>query len=148
MLILSITAETWEIGLRQSASVLAGLVVAIIALTTLYIVTRQRLFVRRERQRLSELSVVTNVSTWAIVLCGMAISYVLLALFTFLFGQLFFPPTLVADWTGLAALSEPFWAYVKLALFVASIGMFVGALGATFEDNYYFRHITFVDEEI
>jgi len=33
-------------------------------------------------------------------------------------------------------------------MFVASVGMVTGALGASFEDQHCFRHMTFVDEEI
>jgi hypothetical protein len=37
--------------------------------------------------------------------------------------------------------------YVVLAAFVASLGLLIGALGASFEQHYYFRHVTYIDEE-
>jgi hypothetical protein len=97
---------------------------------------------------LSELSVVTNVSTFAVVLTGMATSFALLTVVTFFIGQLFFSPELVTEWVASTRVSGPHGAYGKLALFVASVAMLIGALGATFESNDYFRHVTCVDEEI
>jgi len=35
-----------------------------------------------------------------------------------------------------------------LSAFVASLGLLIGAFGASFEDQYYFRHVTHVDEEL
>jgi hypothetical protein len=148
MLILMITAEAWQLGLSQSMTLLAALSTSAILLTTLYVITKQRLFVRREHSRLSELSVVTNVSTFAIVLSGMTATFGFLAIATFAFGPLLFGPGLVKSWAPTSRDAAEFWLYSKLALFVASIGMFIGALGASFEQQHYFRHITHVDEEI
>ena len=38
-------------------------------------------------------------------------------------------------------------ARLVLAAFVASLGLVIGALGASFEEEHYIRHIAFVDEE-
>jgi hypothetical protein len=38
--------------------------------------------------------------------------------------------------------------YAVFVAFVASLGLLIGALGASFESQDYFRHITYVDEEI
>lgn len=148
MLVVIITAEAWELALSQPALQLVGLAVAAIVLTTLFVLKRQRLLVRREHARLSELSVVTNLSTLAIVFLGMATTFTLLAIVTFALGRLLFHPELVANWTP--TVEEAHWivSHGKLAALVASVGMFIGALGASFEQQQYFRHITFVDEEI
>jgi hypothetical protein len=34
-----------------------------------------------------------------------------------------------------------------MAGFIASLGIAIGALGASFEEHQYFRHIAFIDEE-
>ena len=36
---------------------------------------------------------------------------------------------------------------LAFAGFVAALGILVGALGASFEDQTYFRHVAYVDEE-
>lgn len=38
--------------------------------------------------------------------------------------------------------------HLRMAAFVASIGVLIGALGTSFENQHHFRHIVFVDEEI
>ena len=35
-----------------------------------------------------------------------------------------------------------------MSAFVASVAILIGALGASFEEQHYFRHVIFVDEEI
>lgn len=37
--------------------------------------------------------------------------------------------------------------YLSHAGLVAALGIVIGALGASFERQYYFQHITYVDEE-
>lgn len=148
MAVLMITAEVWELSLLQPPTRLGGLAAAAILLTTVYVVFRQRLFVQREHLPISELSVVTNISTFLIVLVGMAATFVFLALVTFTVGNLFFAPRLISSWAATTSVAGNLSAYIKLATLVASVGMFIGALGASFESHQYFRHITFVDEEL
>jgi predicted Zn-dependent protease len=148
MLVLMTTAESWEVGLNQTGLLLAGLATFAIVTTTIYVLLRQGLFTRRGRGRLSESLVVTNVSTFLVVLAGMTTTFAVLCFSMWIFGSLFFRPEIVANWV--AAIRRPISAgvYLKLASFVASLGLFLGALGASFEQQHYFRHITFVDEEI
>ena len=62
-----------------------------------------------------------------------------------------FPTLLIASWaestvehaSQISLLARP-----QMAIFAASLGILIGALGASFESNHYFRHIIFVDEEI
>jgi predicted Zn-dependent protease len=148
MLVLMTTAEAWELGLRQSAGLLAGLAAFAVVTATVYVLLRQGLFRRRERGRLSESLVVTNVSTFLVVLAGMTTTFTVLCFSMWTFAWLFVRPEIVTDWV--AAIGRPVSAgvYLKLATFVASLGLFLGALGASFEQQHYFRHITFVDEEM
>jgi hypothetical protein len=147
-LILTTTAEAWEVGIRQPAILLLLLAAATIGATTLYVLRKQRLMVRREHARLSELSVVTNVSTLSVVLAGMTAMFVFLWLATGAIAALFYRPAIVAHWVPRAGGLPLTALYGKLASFVASLGLVIGALGASFEQQHYFRHITFVDEEI
>jgi len=147
-LILTTTAEVWEVGLRQPASLLALLAVTTIGVTTSYVLRKQRLLVRREHARLSELSVMTNVSTLCVVLAGMTATFLFLWLATGAVALLFYRPVIVTNWVPPASGVPLAMVYSKLASFVASLGLAIGALGASFEQQHYFRHITFVDEEI
>ena len=144
-LILMITAETWELAIQQTAASLACLAVTAILATTAYVTQRQQLLVRRER-RISEQSVITNVSAVGIVLAGMTTMFaVTFALVGSVSGLLFYA-RVIRHW---AAVNVVAWSdYLSLGVFVASFAVIVGALGASFEEHQYFRHITFVDEEI
>jgi len=148
MAVFLITAESWELGMSQTPATVVGLTIGSLLLTTMYVLAKQRLLLQRGKHRLSELSVVTNLSTVAIVMLGMLTTFIALAVVSLVVSQLLFRPSVVASWAATVKHPGEFISYVKLAMFIASAGMAIGALGASFEDNHYFRHITFVDEEI
>lgn len=148
MLVLIVTAEAWDLGMTQGSLFVLLFSLVVILFTTIYSLTRQKLFVRREHRRLSEQNVVTNVSTFAIVFVGMTTTYGLLFLLTLLGSKTLFGPLLADNWTTAFEGVPSFGHYLKLAAFVASLGLFIGSLGASFEKHTYFRHVTFVDEEL
>jgi hypothetical protein len=77
----------------------------------------------------------------------------MLSTFLLLFGAslvgewLLFRPSLVADWTSAPVAAPPGRPYLSMATCVASLGLVVGALGTSFEEQHHFRHVIFVDEE-
>lgn len=148
MAVFLITAESWELGMSQTPGTVFGLTIGSLVLTTIYVLAKQRLLLKRGKHRLTELSVVTNFSTVAIVLVGMLTTFLALAGVSLISSQVLFRPSVVASWAATVKHPDEFFSYVKLSMFIASAGMAIGALGASFEDNHYFRHITFVDEEI
>jgi predicted Zn-dependent protease len=148
MLVLIVTAEAWDLGMTQGSLFVLLLSLGVILFTTLYSLTRQKLFVRREHRRLSEQNVVTNVSTFSIVFAGMTTTYGLLFLLTLLGSLTLFSSRLADNWTTAFEGVPTFGHYLTLSAFVASLGLFIGSLGASFEKHTYFRHVTFVDEEL
>ena len=66
---------------------------------------------------------------------------------TLFLSQTFFSPHLIEGWA--ASLDGKIYPYhfFVLASFVASLGIIIGALGASFEEQGYFRHVAYVDEE-
>lgn len=147
MLVLLVTAEVWELGTSQSLLSVGILSTAATLITTNYILIRQKLFTRRERTRISEQNVVTNTATTAIVLAGMLTTYALLFIASMLLSIVFFDSEVVEHWTN-DDLPFSMTHYFLLSGFIASLGIFIGSLGVSFEDYHYFRHITFVDEEV
>jgi hypothetical protein len=147
LLILLMTAEVWDVGMTQSAGVVMGLSLFALMLTSAYILKRQRLLMRRKAGALSEQSVVTNMSIATVVLLGMLTTYGLLFISALGCSVLLFHRQVIVGWA--AALSGNIQAthYIIFAAFVASLGLVIGALGASFEQHYYFRHITYIDEE-
>ena len=89
----------------------------------------------------------TNVAITAVVLLGMLTTYGLLFIGTLICSLLLFRHQVVAGWV--VSLDDDIQVvhYVILAAFVAPLGLLIGALGASFEQHYYFRHITYIDEE-
>lgn len=148
LLILLITAEVWDLGMNQPLLFVGILSLVSLLGTSLFVLKRQNLFLRRGRRRLTEQTVFTNISTALVVLLGMATTYLLLFGLAAVIGGSIFPRRLIQEWAASLPQAVGWPDYLVLAGFVASLGLLIGALGASFEGNPYFRHITFVDEEI
>jgi len=147
LLILLITAEAWDLGMSQRPPFVTGLSVVTLVGASVYLLRRQGLLVRREVARLTELTVVSNVSTVISVALGLLTTYAMLFGTTLLLGRTLYRPRLVAAWADSLG-GEVTWVhYLVLAAFVASLGLLIGALGASFEGQSYFRHVAWVDEE-
>ena len=116
--------------------------------TTTFILMRQQLYLRRDRPKLSEQVVVTNIATTLIVFLGMATTYGLLGITNVCIGLALFPPAVVREWAASVPGDIGVSHHLILSAFVASLGVCLGALGASFEHQQYFRHIALVDEEI
>ncbi|MEZ5450770.1 MAG: hypothetical protein R3E89_17970 [Thiolinea sp.] len=145
-LVLLLTAEVWHLALTQTLAKTGLLLMLALLLTTTFVTIRQRLFVQRALHTRSEQSVITNVSAAAIVFLGMLTTALLLLLACLLFTHVLYQPALIQAWATLEQ-TIAFSHYLQTSLFVTVLGLVIGALGASFEDQYYFRHIVFVDEE-
>lgn len=146
MVVLLMTAETWELASHQPAGRLAALLTGTLALTTLYVARRQRLLVQRPAHATSEQIVTTNVSALLIVLVGLTTMTLVLFGASLAAGLLLFPESVASSWT---TLSEPSLTdHLEVAVFITTVALVIGALGASFEGYYHFRHVTFVDEEL
>lgn len=147
VLVLLITAETWDLALNQTMPALAALFATSLLLTTAYVVKRQRLLVTRRNRRVTEQAVIANLSAVGIVFLGMATTALLLFVLVWAAGFALFPASLIANWAASIGRKPVLFDYLQMSGFVASIGVLVGALGASFEDQQHFRHIVLVDEE-
>lgn len=147
LLVLVITAEAWDLGMSQGRGFVVALSVGTLLATSVYILRRQQLLVRRQVSRLSELTVVSDVSIVLAVLLGMMTTYAVLFGVTLLLTYTLFSPRLVAGWAASLDGGIGPAHYLVFAGFVASLGILIGALGASFEEQKYFRHVAYVDEE-
>jgi hypothetical protein len=148
MLILIVTSEVWELAISQDSLLAVLLSVASVCLATAYVVLHQGLYIRRGKSRLTEQTVTTNITMSLVVWLGMITTYILVFSTAFLAGPLLFNPQLVVSWSGDIGQPPLLDEYLLLAALVAALALCIGALGASFESSYYFRHITFVDEEV
>jgi hypothetical protein len=127
---------------------LAVLAVAATAGSTGFVIARQGLLSTADRRTPTELSVVRRLSTVTIMLLGMLTTFALLFCTALLASVLLFRATLVSGWATSLGHSPAWPQYLNLAAFVASLGLMIGAFGASFENQYYFRHVTHVDQEV
>jgi predicted Zn-dependent protease len=148
LFILMMTAEAWDLGMNQQLPLMSIFSLLVLLGTSLFIVKRQKLMLRRSQRRLTEQIVVTNVASGLIVLMGMAVTYLMLFCLTLLFAEALFTDSLVASWAASLEGQISWQHYLSLAELVASLGLLIGALGASFEGQDYFRHIAYVDEEL
>lgn len=143
--LLLVTAEVWDLGTSQRAATIVSLSVGVVALATAFILTRQRLLLRRARTRLSEQAVVMNVSAVLIVVSGLTTTYAMLFASTLLLGFGLFDPDLMARWAPEAAGRGR--SLIGMAGLIAALGLLIGSLGASLEGQDYFRHVIYADEE-
>ncbi|MCA9077988.1 MAG: hypothetical protein KDA93_23365 [Planctomycetaceae bacterium] len=148
MLVLLMTAETWDMAMSQPALSVWGLLLAAIVITTAYVVVRQQLLVRRQDQLMTEQIAVSNITATVTVLCGLLTMLLILYVTSLSLSLLLFPRTLISGWA--ASIDGPiqFGHHLLLSGVVSALSLSIGALGAAFEDQSYFRHVTFVDEEL
>jgi hypothetical protein len=148
--ILLMTAEAWDLGLDQPWTRLVGLALLTNLSTTAFVTIRQQLLVRRN-QRHTEQTVVTSVSSFLIVITGMLTTWLSMLVLALLISGLLFDGETIRGWAANASLENPqaaLWLRLRMSWFTASLAILIGALGASFESQAYFRHIILVDEEL
>ncbi len=148
--VLLMTAEAWDLALSQTWSSLTLLTSTAWLLTTGYVIVRQQLLMRHGR-RPSEQTVVTMTSAIGIVVTGMIVTWFCLLLIGATISGSLFGANLIASWAASSEFSATEVGFVmklKMCVLSASLGLLIGALGASFESQHYFRHVIFVDEEV
>ena len=147
LMLLLMTAEAWDLGMSQSTRFVLGFSLLSLLGTSVFILKRQKLLLRRGGRRLTEQAVVTNVAISTVVFLGMTTTYLLLFGLTLLLSGTLFNSSLLQGWA--VSVEGPLTPqhYLSHAGLVAALGIVIGALGASFEGQYYFQHITYVDEE-
>lgn len=148
MLILLITAESWHLASIQGLGKLSSLLGGAILITSAFVAVRQRLFAQRLTYRITEQTVITDLVAAIVVTLGMIATAAALLVFGLVIAWLFFSNELVAAWIT-SDVSQVDWRnHLQTNILVATLGILVGALGASFEDQHHFRHVVFVDGEL
>lgn len=143
-IVLLFSAEVWELGLRQSGGVVTVMALSAMAVATILILARQKLLIRGAQRR-TERAAIMNFTLVTVVALGVVVTFSLLLGFAAVTIVGLFDDSLVASW---APSHEGPASGIGIAGFVASLGIVIGGLGATFEGNDYFRHVAYVDEEV
>lgn len=146
--LLMLTAEAWDLALSQSINALIIMFVITSIVTTLFIADRHRLFFKKRRSR-TEQQVVSQVSAILVVVFGLLTTWTSLAMFSLAVSFVLYPQALISTWAASTEYDiNSSNAKVVMSVFCASVGLLIGSLGASFEEQHFFRHVIFVDEEI
>lgn len=142
-----ITAEAWDLGVSQTARSVLGVAVAVLASTTVFILHRQKLLLRRASTRPTEQEVVTNVTAVLVVFLGLASAFAVLFTLALMIEHTLFSAEIVARWAPALARDRHAEALLTMAGLTSSFALVIGSLGASLEGNDYFRHVIYADEE-
>lgn len=145
VLILISTAEGWDLAAANGPTTLVPLSLLALLGTSTFLLLRHRLVIGHAARR-TEQGVVSEVSVILGVVVGMLTTYVVLLLGGLSIGALIVPPPLVASWISQPAAGSA--VYLRMATLAGSLGLLIGALGASFEAPHALRHAAYVDEEI
>jgi hypothetical protein len=144
-LILSIMAvEFWDLGMSQSIWRSALLGVAVIVLTTIYVLKKHELLALGEWTGLNEQMMMRRVSTVLTILAGFLLLFLVIFTFNIAFCALFFPSSVIDRWLetmNISATKMHLNLYVRVSLLASCLALAVAGLGAGLEDNTYFRNI-------
>ena len=144
--VLVMTAESWEVAASLSFGTIALLSLVSLTATSTYLLKVQRLLASRGGP-LREQRAVSNAGTVIAVGLGMLVTYLGLFAVAWLMAYGLFGDALLERWVGVPGGGLP-TLRMQMAALTASLGVFIGALGASFEPYGYFRHVTQVDDEI
>lgn len=159
LVILMMTAEAWEAGMSQPIWRVILLSLLSLSVASTYLIHKQRLLIGRPRgprggdrarrpSRHSEQRSVGNVAVVLAVVAGMATTYAALFTVSLIAAYACYPEPLVRNWAGSVENPMTLARYLCLSGSVASLGLAIGALGASFEPRGYVRHVAYVDEEV
>jgi hypothetical protein len=147
-LILIFSAETWDVGLHMTDGVAAISGVISIVAATLYLVFSHNLFFpNKEKRLLTEHLAVVNITILASIFLAVVGLFVMVGLLMLAIELLIFPPGLIAAWPSLEDPAVDFADFIRLAVFVSTLGVISGALGGGLESRSIIQHLAlFLDE--
>lgn len=148
LLVVMLTAEAWELGMSQTPGRLLVLGTGTLIAASLYLLHRQHVLFRHSRARATEHAAVADLVIMIAVVLGMIATFVVLFVIALVMGQLLYPEELIRAWSGSANAAPTLAQRVGFSAFTASLGLIIGALGASLEAPAYFRHVAYVDEEV
>lgn len=146
LFVLLVTAEGWELGMAQSGTTVTVLALVALVGTSAYVLQRHRLLVPWHGLRLREQIVAMQTAVALGVVAGLASTYLVLFGVTLLAAWSLFPPALVSAWSGIEQ-ARTVADYLILSAFFSAVGVIIGALGASFEDQVHLRQLALIDRE-
>ncbi|HYN87802.1 MAG TPA: hypothetical protein VER55_04705, partial [Ardenticatenaceae bacterium] len=147
IIVLFFTAEIWDVATALALAALIIFSIISLAASTLLLYRSFALRAGSFRDRsLAESAVVTDAAIRLSVLLTMIVLYVVFFALSYTAAATFFPDPLKENWPTVDEATHVL-DYIKLSMFLASMGVLAGSLGGSAERRNMVRHILFVDEE-
>ncbi len=147
IIVLFFSAEIWDLaGAMTTGEVLLFSAVAVLAATAVVYRAFALRSVSVRGDRTAESVVVTQAATLLSLFLTILVLYAFFALLMFLAARLIFPDPLMASWATINPVDDMI-DHIRLAIFLASMGVLAGSLGGAVQNREVIRHILFLDEE-
>ena len=146
--VLMFTAEIWDTALNLENEAAVGFACAMVLAATCYLIVFQALFFpHRERRVVTEHLAVVNVTLFLTILLAIVGLFVMLASLILTVVLLVVPPGLASTWPTLDPGPVTLVDRVRVAGFIASIGVLTGALAGGLDSRILIRHLALFPEE-
>lgn len=140
--LLVFTAEIWDVGLGMSNVVAATYASLSILAATLFLARVQSLFLpRKKRNVLTEHLAVANTTIFLSVLLACIGLFLMVAALMLVIEIWVFPADLMQTWPTLEQPAIAFADKLRLAAFIATVGVTTGALAGGLENRAIMRHL-------
>lgn len=145
--LLIFTAEIWDVGLTMENTTVALYAVCSVLGATLYLMNAQSLLLPRQEKRvLTEHLAVANCVIFISVFIGLCSLFVLVGALMLVMELYVFPADLMSSWQTTEVRRVDFMDQVRLAAFIATVGVTTGALAGGFETRAVLRNLRLFHE--
>jgi len=146
-LVVVFSAETWDVGLNITDGTATLFAVGSILLAAVYLLfSHNLLFPRGRQQVLTEHVALVNVAVFCILVLAMVGLYLLVGVIMLTIEYVVFPPNLMTNWPSLEDPTVGVVELVRIAGFIATIGVLSGALGGGLEKQTILRHLVLFND--
>jgi hypothetical protein len=146
-LILVFSSETWDVGLNLSNGTAGLFAVASILAASWYLVNIQSLFFpRREKQTVTEHLAVANGVVFLSMLLACAGLFTAVVILMLLIQFYIFPEDLIRTWPTLSDPIVSLGDQLRLAAFIATVGVATGALAGGLENRSVIQHLALFED--
>lgn len=136
------TAEIWDVGLGMSNIVAVLYAIITVLLASFYLVSIQSLFLpRKEKRVLTEHLAVANSVIYLSILAATIGLFIMLCVLMLIMEFWVFPPDLMQTWPTLETGKITFTEQLRLAVFIATVGVTTGALAGGMDKRKVIQHL-------
>ena len=142
------TAEIWDVGLGMSNTVAILYAIVSVLLASFYLVSIQSLFLpRKEKRVLTEHLAVANSVIYLSILAASIGLFLMLCILMLFMEFWVFPADLMQTWPTLETGQITFAEQLRLAVFIATVGVTTGALAGGMDKRTVIQHLALFSDK-